>query len=63
MKRKVSAALKKIEDDAKRRDQTIVNFCPGCGCRPEIPFINEGRHIYTGNCEKCQAGFVIHVCR
>ena len=49
------------EAERKRRDKKRVCRCPLCGRRPEIPFINAGRHIYTGHCEKCQARFTIHV--
>ena len=43
------------------RDQVRIRFCPSCGRKPEIPFTNSGRHIYTGYCEKCQARFMVHV--
>jgi hypothetical protein len=49
------------EEERRRRDKKRVKLCPICGRKPEIPFINAGRHIYSGNCEKCQARFTIHV--
>ncbi len=49
------------EKDRERRDKTRVEKCPCCGRAPEYPPLNEGRHIYTMHCEKCQARFVIHV--
>lgn len=57
------AASQLIADEEERiaRDKKRVRHCPVCGRRPEIPFINAGRHIYTGHCEKCQARFTIHV--
>lgn len=54
-------ALLADEEERKRRDKKRVKHCPICGRRPEIPFINAGRHIYSGHCEKCQARFTIHV--
>lgn len=54
---------KLLAEEAERvaRDKKHVKCCPICGRRPETPFINAGRHIYTGFCEKCQARFTIHV--
>lgn len=35
-------------------------YCPICGKRPEIPFINAGsKHIFSGHCEKCQVRFTM----
>ena len=49
------------EEERKRRDKKRAKYCPVCGRRPEIPFINAGRHIYTGHCEKCETRFTVHV--
>ena len=56
-------ATSRIEDEEERerRDKKRVKYCPVCGRSPEIPFINAGRHIYSGHCEKCQSRFTIHV--
>lgn len=57
----IQASLDADEEERKHRDRQRVKRCPICGLRPEIPPINEGRHIYVFYCEKCQARFMIHV--
>ena len=46
----------------EERDKTQVKYCPVCGRKPEYP-PDQCRHIYNLKCEKCQAAFVIHVCK
>jgi formate dehydrogenase maturation protein FdhE len=53
--------LEEIERSAKRRDKKRVKFCPICGRKPEEPPQNEGRHIYSVRCEKCQSCMIVHV--
>ena len=57
----IEASLRADEEERKRRDKYTAKYCPVCGRKPEIPLDKAGRHIYTGNCEKCQCGFVVHI--
>jgi formate dehydrogenase maturation protein FdhE len=49
----------KKEQDARAKKR--VKFCPICGNKPEETPQNEGRHIYSVRCDKCQARMTVWV--
>lgn len=57
----ISSQLEAAERERTDRAKKRVRFCAICGRKPEEPPQNEGRHIYSVRCEKCQAAMVIHV--